>query len=500
MGESFTSHYMVLKNIEDVIRESPDNIDRTIILALEKILKHKAHDTQKLASILYREAANLLREISIKIRDEYKKELSLNILKEFSLNLLNRSSLPASFALGTMPLKIKGPDIEKISIIEDTLCVELDDIFSYLKDNPGRKIRIGRSIIWEVPRLNKLLVFKFAKNREDIRNLLTEIKWIIFLRQDGWARFFEIPKEIKIKEHFLFLSKEYKHPFICFLVSKDYFVYPNGGGLIPNIDSNEFLEIVSKNAKILGMLAQNGILHTAIIPLFHNRTQRTRRDDGGRYIWQRGGRLDRWLDSSLYPNIGKSGIRDFEHIISYDGTNRRRFYAEIGSHFLSFILIIGSYFRMRCAEKRGIGPKGTPVDVREIFDRDIMKKAIEGVVKNYFLGFCGYELKYINFKYMDTLICRLIDEMGVDRYMEEILRIEDQQQMTDKEFREFLLNHGLKEEDIYGLKKGEKDISLLTGPHLGEFSGRISIPELIQFVGSTAALVISSKYIGDISN
>ena len=43
------------------------------------------------------------------------------------------------------------------------------------------------------------------------------------------------------------------------------------------------------------------------IPLFHNRTQRLRRDDQGRYQWFRAGRLDQWLDSCAFPNLGLSG-------------------------------------------------------------------------------------------------------------------------------------------------------------------------------------------------
>jgi len=498
MGGSFTSHYMTLKNIQQLIRESPDKVDTSIILTLEKILKQKDHDTQKLASILYREAANLLRDISIKTKDSYKKRLSLNILKRYSLNIINRSSLAASFALGTLPLNIKGPDINSIEISDGILKIDQDLLFDKLKVKPIYKTKMGRSFVWKLKDRKELLVFKFSKDQRDLKNLLLEIKWIKLLKNYGWNQVFEIPREASLNGKYLFWLNSFKFPCICFFVSPDYFYYPNGDGSKNNVPEQEFLSIISKCANILGKLTTNGIIHTSVIPLFHNRTQRTRRDDRGIYLWERGGRLDRWLDSALYPNIGKSGIRDFEHLISYDGVNKRRLYTEIGNHMLSFFLIIGSYFRMKCPEKKGINPDGSYVDVRNLFDKELFKKSIELVVKNYFSGFCGYDLKELNFTKMDQFVDRLIDEMGVDRYLDEIFRTVDQLEMDDNEFKRFLKSKGVTDDELAKIKKGERDIVLKTGPHLGEFNGRISVPELIDFIASTAALMISSKYINKI--
>ena len=105
---------------------------------------------------------------------------------------------------------------------------------------------------------------------------------------------------------------------IGFTVHPDYFVYPNPLPDEENIDRNNFMEVMKRNAYLLGRLASMGMVHTAPIPLFHNRLQRRRRCDGGYYEWPRGGRLDRWLMSCRYPNLGKSGIRDFEHLEAID--------------------------------------------------------------------------------------------------------------------------------------------------------------------------------------
>ncbi len=155
---------------------------------------------------------------------------------------------------------------------------------------------------------------------------------------------------------------------------------------------------------------------------------------------------------------------------------------------------------MKCPKIRGQNPDGSPVDLRELFDKDIFKKAILLVVKNYFSGFCGFDLKDFNYIQMNQFIERLVDEMGVDRYMDEVLRTVDQMEMNEDEFKIFLKSNGMSIDEINQIKRGERDIVLKTGPHLGEFNGRISVPELIEFVGSTAALIISSKYIKEIQN
>lgn len=499
MGRSFASHFMTLQNVKELIKEDPKKIDIHLIGLIEKILKYKKHDKQKLASILYREAAYLLKEISVNINDPKLKHLSLSILKNFSKNILNSSSYPASFALGTLPIKVKGPKIEKYCIPETIYLTCQEDIFKRSGFRGGKKIIRGRSSLFLFNNSNKVLVFKFAKTKKDLKNLATEVNWILYLKENGWDKLFYVPNLIDLKGNFIFSFNDNQPPFICFLVPKEYFVYPNGLGLKSKLSHQEFLIILEKNAKLLGKLMNNGIIHTAVIPLFHNRTQRNRRTDGGVYLWDRGGRLDRWLESSLYPNIGASGIRDFEHLESFQGDNRRIFFREMGNQILSLILIIGSYFRMKDPSRIGITKDGYITDARDLFSKQLFKKAIHLATSNYFEGFNGYKLDDIPFDQMDYLVERLIEEMGMDKYMEEIIRVEDQHAMSDKEFEKILAQYGYTEEQIKTIKKGEKDITIQSGPHLGEFNGRISVPELIEFVAAATALVISSKYVDQLT-
>ena len=128
-------------------------------------------------------------------------------------------------------------------------------------------------------------------------------------------------------------------------------------------------------------------MHTAPIPLFHNRVQRDRRDDGGFYEWDRAGRLDRWLLSSRFPNFGPTGIRDCEHLVSVGEKAGRRLYHHIGNHLLSLILVAGSHFRHKAPEKVGLDPQGEPLDVRYLFDRERYIDLVRGVFGAYYAAF-----------------------------------------------------------------------------------------------------------------
>ena len=279
----------------------------------------------------------------------------------------------------------------------------------------------------------------------------------------------------------------------AFVADKNYFTYPNDFKTeMPSADT-EFCQVMFRNAWLLGKLASLGIVHSAPIPLFHNRVQRCRRRDNGLYEWFRAGRLDRWLDSCSYPNIGLTGIRDFEHFISFKGLCRD-LYRYIGSHILSLLLVAGSYFRNKNRSKVGFDKHGKPVDARDLFDKRVLKQIVYGVFLQYYHGFVEKEFRGwipLNF---DRLVSRMVEEMGVDRHMEEILRVADQEVMTDDEFEFFMRQRGYREEKIKELQRGIKDIVIHSGPHLGAFNESISLPELIESVATMSALCIAGRY------
>ncbi|MFW5902246.1 MAG: SidJ-related pseudokinase, partial [Thermodesulfobacteriota bacterium] len=289
---------------------------------------------------------------------------------------------------------------------------------------------------------------------------------------------------------------------ICFRVHQSYFSYPNHprnsagrrGPQDPMISKTACRRVLSHNARLFGLLAARGIVHTAPIPLFHNRVQRHRREDRGLYEWRRGGRLDQWLASCRYPNISQSGIRDFEHFSAFEGP-ARRLYEHIGSHVFSLILVAGSYCRNHDPARVGLDPSGEPVDARDLFDPAWLKQVLRDVFNSYYEGFTGHPPTGSPPCDIEGLCGRLIEEMGVDRHMEEILRVAEQQTMTREEFEAFLAARGFSGQAIATLEKGRQDIQILTGPHLGGFNQRISVPELTEYAAALAALCIMDRYL-----
>jgi hypothetical protein len=93
-----------------------------------------------------------------------------------------------------------------------------------------------------------------------------------------------------------------------------------------------------------------------------------------------------------------------------------------------------------------------------------------------------------------ALAGRMIEEMGVDRHMEEVLRAADQNAMTRAEFENFLRRRGFPASRIETLRQGEGDLTVPTGPHLGGFNQPISLPELITAVETMAAVCIAGRH------
>jgi hypothetical protein len=277
---------------------------------------------------------------------------------------------------------------------------------------------------------------------------------------------------------------------VAFLAEADYFRYPNGSAVSGRLSKCAFRAVLAQNAFLLGRLAAHGVLHTVPIPLFHNRVQVHRRRDRGRYEWYRAGRLDRWLASCAFPNFGPTGLRDFEHLEPLDGAPLS-LYRCIGTHFLSLLLVLASYFRNRQPLRVGSGPDGVPVDARSLFDPEMMHDTILSVFTRYCEGLSGGCPDFSMPVDVTTLVWRMIEEMGVDRHMEEILRKADQLQMSDAAFAQFLSERG---SGAMRLERGKADIVLHTGPHLGAFNDTISLPELIRAVEAFAGLAAAEKF------
>jgi hypothetical protein len=499
----FIATYHAVADLRRLARTHMQVLDGQTIGAVERLLQGHAFRKVRQAYFLFREAASIMTDMAIAPEGNGLGRKALSSLNGLLLKTTGSAHRGVAEALGSLPLQISGP-------APGNDCCRSAPTRSWeqlLSENGLKAIGtpwyIGRSLVVETDRKNHLLVVKLAKEGDTAAGLQKEIRWMETLRKPDYAVDcrFHIPCPVPAGSHRVFRidrlpekppGKINRHPdglAIAFVSHRDYFVYPNGH----RVDSNDAREMLGRNAYLLGRLAARGVIHDAPIPLFHNRTQRLRRDDQGRYQWFRSGRLDQWLDSCAFPNLGLSGLRDFEHLVSFSGDGRI-LYRHIGSHFFSLLLVAGSHFRSRDPSRAGLDDNRQPVDARALFDRPLLKTMIRKVFENYFHGFTGTAPDAPLPVDLDHLTDRMIEEMGVDRYMTELLRRVDQNALTDDEFAAFLIERGYDARQLEGLARGEKDILITSGPHLGDFNRQISLPELIEAVAAMSAVCVAGRF------
>jgi len=503
----FSAKYLTLRHLHTVVKTSPETARSETILALNGIFHNSAISSQTQSFFLFREAAKVLCFIAVNPIDRPLAEEAYAVLLNILGTMAGNPHRATAEALGSLPVSILGPEIEARTAknIPRVNWQEVLEGAGATGSNPP--FFVGRSIVRAVNGDGRLLIVKLALAEDSPQSLYEESLWLKHLYSDGYyfpVRF-NIPVVIKVRGSYLFRlenrpaslhAKAKLHPeqyAIGFISHRDYFTYPNDHRKEKQLTRDQFKEVILRNAFLFGKLTSWGIVHSAPIPLFHNRVQGFRRRDNGLYEWQRGGRLDRWLDSCRYPNFGLTGIRDLEHLLPFKGSSRS-LYGHIGTQLLSLCLVVGSYFRNKDRAKVGFDTQGDPVDARDLFDKQFLKEVIQGIFGSYYHGFVGKEFCGALPVDFDELSARMVDEMGVDRYMEEILRVVDQREMTDKEFASFLEERGYSEEAANGFKKGLEEITIHTGPHLGGFNQRTSLPELIESVGSMSALSVFGRY------
>lgn len=504
----FSALFMAVGSVAERIAAGPDRASHPTVAALARRICRPSHAIHKQALFLYRHVAETLAGILTSAALETVREHALRVLETTCVEGVGRRQQAASEALGGLPVTISGPALTR-PFAGNWPRATYDDILARCRMAPSARPRsAGRSVVVPVADGTRLLVIKIARRDPSGHSLLGEFLWMHHLAgvRRGFPVRFHVPRPVTVNGRPLFSIS--RLPFargkcdplppppwtaMAYTARPDYFVYPNDHRPGGRLSLERFTEIIHRNAWLLGRLTAMGIVHTAPIPLFHNRIQQDRRADQGRYEWHRGGRLDRWLASCRFPNFGDSGLRDFEHLASFSGSGVR-LYRLIGSHILSLLLVTGSYFRHARPDTAGFDRHGKPADLRELFDHTTLTPLIAGIFNGYYGGFTGgsrpdrWRLPFA------ALADRMIAEMGVDRHMEEILRVTDQRHMTDARFAAFLKAGGFSESEIARVSRGKHDIRILTGPHLGAFNGRISLPELTAFVASAAAVCISGKY------
>jgi hypothetical protein len=502
----FIAKYHAVTELRQLARKTPDVLDQKTITAVETLLKSDQFSRVRQSYFLFREAATVIRDMAGGPGGNGMGKAALASLKRLLRQTHGNAHRGVAEALGSLPVTIRGPRIP------DGKCASAPAIaWEELLSTHGLRLTgdvryIGRSLVAETSQENRLLVVKLAKKDDRAEDLGKELRWMEALKKPGYTvdRRFHVPAPLLVQKQPVFRltglplsppATVVRHPqglAIAFVALKDYFVYPNHH----RVHGEKAREMLGRNAYLMGWLAAKGVIHDAPIPLFHNRTQRLRRDDRGRYQWFRAGRLDQWLDSCAFPNLGLSGLRDFEHLEPFAGESRQ-LYRHIGSHFLSLLLVAGSYFRCRDVSRRGLDATGQPVDTRDLFDRCLLTAMIRDVFTNYYKGFSGTAPPAKLPMDQDRLVDRMIEEMGVDRYMTELLRRADQEQMTEDQFRGFLRLRGYDKEARDGMRQGKTDILITSGPHLGDFNRQISLPELIEAVAAMSAVCIAGRFMAE---
>ncbi len=499
----FSAAFIAVQYMYSHISKTPKTITIHTLNSLFSLLESARFESQRQCLFLYREVSNTLVRIPMLIHTPLAKTV-IPRMQELLFHSKGNKKRAIAQVLGSLPLQFQGPQMP----ISDHahFKIRFDQLIQKLRIiHPHTLKWQGRSLVGKVEAKNTIAIIKFAKSKQDLSQLALECQWMQFLAKHPpcSSSRFDVPVPLTIDDKFLInithmpcellKNKSLYEPCIAiiFTAPPDYFIYPNE--LNKTLPNEQIIEIFHRNAWLLGRLTSMGIVHTALIPLFHNRIQQARRNDGGVYLWEQGGRLDKWLDSCQYPNFAVSGLRDFEHLLSVKDTKRLHHF--IGAHILSFILVAGSLFRNKFPEKKGIDDHGNPIDARDLFDEHLFFLIVKGVIEQYYHGLTGEPLSHTHYIFYKSLVKDLIDKMGVDEHMEEMLRVDDQKRMSYRAFKDFLTSRGISKEEIETLKKDKEDITLLTGPHLGGFNGRISVPELIEFLFELASRCVADRFL-----
>jgi hypothetical protein len=263
---------------------------------------------------------------------------------------------------------------------------------------------LGRTLIYQHSEWGNYLAFKILKQDEPVSYLDYESRMLDYLNANKEALGLKsyYPKPYLVEGSRLIRIKLNKAPneMLQSQIDKDkrrfdldktdgyytlmaykaegsnYFTYIRESDIEPVL----FREALLINIHDLFVLARYGIIHTALIELFHNLIQNNRQDSG-KYIWMidiiqniwgrsGAGRLHAWTSAVEYPNMRLSGLADFPDLYTlrqlakddnpisvhmntlkdeHPGYSPEVFYlaSYLGDYLLSAALITGRYLRDR---------------------------------------------------------------------------------------------------------------------------------------------------------
>ncbi len=486
VSKGYNALFLAAGALENACEETPESLTRQGVQLLLATLADPQFETQRTSFFFYSRFAQILTSTAKQLGPHHPiSRTALQGLSSLVAHATGNRHLALCHATGLLAPQTAPPPPLPAKTTVPCSCAELLNLVEF----PPQTLPTfaGRSLLYA--HQEKILVIKCARPGEDPKGLASEWHWMKILG-NRLARERHIPTPVA-------------HPLlrmtglpegaasetgIAFLTTAAYFTYPNEP-LAP-INTDQAVHVIGNAAYLFGHLAAHGILHTAPVPLFHNRVQTDRREDDGVYLWQKGGRLDRWLASCRYPNFGLSGLRDFEHIKTAPEMSTHEFYRTMGNQILSLLLVAGSHFR-----SLGGPSPASKDDHRHLFDIAKLNAMLTAIMNNYYRGYTGNGKDFPHEAGRTNLAVRMVEEMGQDTHMEEVLRTRDQQEMGEKAFRQFLIDREYTQEEAQKMPRGTADIVLFTGPHLGHFNGKISCPELIEFTATLASITMANGFL-----
>ncbi|MBL7073447.1 MAG: hypothetical protein ISS33_06740 [Candidatus Omnitrophica bacterium] len=221
--------------------------------------------------------------------------------------------------------------------------------------------KIDRKLILILSNGDELVLKLCRKNESRERiDLAVEAHRLEYFNEN--KKYFEIesvpPKVISINGKYLFHFK--KMPLeltgisscgIAYVIKKNKRILLNDTRLAPRV----LYQKAMIGIKDLAKFTRCGLIHTALIPMFHNREEDRVYQWYWRYFTRCGdyllgggaGRFDRWLLNCKYPNWMFYGVNDMEHMEYNPEIDSIHLRNEIGNHLLSWSLVVGSYYRNR---------------------------------------------------------------------------------------------------------------------------------------------------------
>ncbi|MCG8471388.1 MAG: SidJ-related pseudokinase [Desulfobacterales bacterium] len=495
-AKGYNSLFLAAGSLETACQENPEHLSTKGVNLLLSTLKDPRFESRKTALFFYGRLAKILTQSAQCLGPEHPiSGQALVGLRQAIAPSTGHRHLALCAAAGLLAPKTspfsapENPETPtKVSVTQ-----LLDLAHMPKKSEPTLN---GRSLCFN--HQDKTLVIKAARQGENPAGLAQEWHWMRALNQHGASTHIgHIPQGLGSPlVHLTDNGLPIPTPIAtCFVTIPSYYRYPNEP--TAPMETPDAIQSLKQAARAFGYLAGKGLCHTAAVPLFHNRVQANRREDQGIYLWQKGGRLDRWLESCRYPNFGESGLRDFEHMKRAPEMITGELYQTMGDQILSLLLVAGSHFRSLG------GPSAFPPfapekrdDFRPLFQKRELAIMLRGIMDGYHEGFTGDSKACpLDTFHEEKLAALMVEEMGQDLYMEEVLRARDQKNMDSRAFIDFLTSRGLNHQKALAFTQGNEDIHLHTGPHLGRFNRKISCPEILEFTATLASTTIIDGFL-----